>query len=83
MKIAAIGNPNVLLGLGIAGVETIFESNIPEDALSFIDTLIGAGEYGLVIITSDLYQQLKPELDQRREKHRLPLFVEFKSPGLQ
>ena len=81
MKIAAIGNSRVLLGLGLAGIESIYETTLPEKALSFIDKLIASGEYGLIIITSDLYHLLVSDLAKHSEKQRLPLFVEFKPPG--
>jgi len=82
LKIAAVGNPNSLLGLSLAGIKKIYETSSPEKALSFIDQLITSGGYGLVIITSDLYPELRSELMVRRKRHRLPLFVEFKPRGL-
>ena len=82
MKIAAVGNPNILLGLALAGIKKICETKDPEKALTFIDEVILTDEYGLVIITPDLYLKLEKELVTRREKHRLPLYVEFPLPGL-
>ena len=82
MKIAAIGNSSILLGLGLAGIENIYETTLPEEALSFIAKLIASGEYGLIIITSDLYHQLVSDLAKHSEKQQLPLFVEFKPRGI-
>ena len=82
MKIAAVGNPNVILGLALAGVKKILQTTDPEEAMIFIDEVIEEGNFGIVMITSDLYLFLKSELNHRRNNYQLPLYIEFRPRGV-
>ncbi len=82
MKIAAVGNPDVIIGLALAGVKKLLQTTDPEKALVFIDEVIEEGNFGIVMITSDLFLFLKSKLKRRRAKHPLPLYIEFRPRGV-
>jgi vacuolar-type H+-ATPase subunit F/Vma7 len=77
MKIACVGDRQSLLGMGLAGVKRLIIVEEGEDAEETIRGLASADEYGLVLITSNVYRQTEETVRELEATKPLPVFLEI------
>lgn len=79
MKVAIIGNENIVLPLKSIGMEIVGIQN-KEDGQNFFRKLKESGdEYGIVFVTSDWYKILEDEIMKFANKS-LPAIISLPSP---
>lgn len=76
MKIACIGDEISLLGFGLAGIENRITVEDGKDAVDKINGLISTREYGVILITSGVYEEVKDSLKDLKLDIGLPIFLE-------
>lgn len=77
MKIACVGDRLSLLGLGLAGVKRLVIVEEGEDARDKIRELASADEYGLVLVTSNIYSQVEETVRELEAATSLPVFLQI------
>ncbi len=77
MKIAAVGKKRNLVGLGLAGIAERIETDDPEDAFKHVSDFVISDDYGIIIITSEIYKQIADRIEILRERRRIPIFFEM------
>jgi vacuolar-type H+-ATPase subunit F/Vma7 len=77
MKIACVGDRQSLLGMGLAGVKRLIIVEEGEDAGEMIRELASADEYGLVLVTSNVYHQAEETVQELEATKPLPVFLEI------
>jgi vacuolar-type H+-ATPase subunit F/Vma7 len=77
MKIACVGDRQSLLGMGLAGVKRLIVVEEGEDAGEKIRELSSADEYGLVLVTSNVYRQAEETVRELEAAAPLPVFLEI------
>lgn len=76
MKMVAVGKREMLIGFMLAGVKEQFETDVPEDALKFLNRLEQQEAAYLIVIASDLFKEIEAEI--REIQSRKPSFVFYK-----
>jgi vacuolar-type H+-ATPase subunit F/Vma7 len=76
-KIGAIGDRLTLLYLELAGIKTVIEAEDPQEALKQVNDLIRSKEYGIIIISSQLHNQISEEIKEIQEKRQIPIITEI------
>lgn len=77
MKIAAIGDALTLFYLELAGIKTAIKTDDPQEALKRIKGLTKLDNYGLIIISSKLFSQIRNEIKEFQERKRIPIISEI------
>jgi len=77
VKIACVGDRLSLLGLGLAGVKRLVIVEEGEDARDKIRELASADEYGLVLVTSNIYSQVEETVRELEAATSLPVFLQI------
>jgi vacuolar-type H+-ATPase subunit F/Vma7 len=77
MKIACVGDRQSLLGMGLAGVKRLIIVEEGEDAGERIRELTSANDYGLVLVTSNIYRQAEGTVRELEAATLLPVFLEI------
>jgi len=77
MKIACVGDRLSLLGMGLAGVKRLVIVEEGEDARDRIKELASTDEYGLVLITSNIYSQVGETVRELEAATSLPVFLQI------
>jgi vacuolar-type H+-ATPase subunit F/Vma7 len=76
-KIGAIGDRLTLFYLELAGIKTVIEVDDSQEALRKVDDLINSGEYGIIILCSQMYDQIRYEITEIQERMRIPIITEI------
>ena len=77
MRVVAIGSKEMLVGLMLAGIHETLETEDPNEALEFLHLIEKKGVGYLVIIESGIYQKIKQEISQIRDKNQAFIPYEF------
>ncbi|MEM2921340.1 MAG: V-type ATP synthase subunit F [Candidatus Bathyarchaeia archaeon] len=76
MKIAAVGEKEVLVGIRLAGVKTVFETSDPKEALEYIKKLMEQ-DIAIIIITQRVAEKTRMELKALSRGKAIPVLVTF------
>jgi vacuolar-type H+-ATPase subunit F/Vma7 len=77
MKIACLGERLSLLGLGLAGVKTLVSVREDEDINGKLRELVSSNEFGLIIITSNIYHRVEETVKELESVYTLPVFLQI------
>lgn len=77
MKIACIGDRLSLLGIGLAGVKKVTYIEGNKDAKEKLQEIANSKDYGLIIITSDVYKEIEETIKAIEVSNALPVFLEI------
>ena len=77
MKIACVGDRLSLLGMGLAGIKRLVVVEDGEDARERLRELVSADEYGLVLVTSDVYRHVEETVRELEAAASLPVFLQI------
>ncbi|MDD1776301.1 MAG: V-type ATP synthase subunit F [Candidatus Methanomethylicus sp.] len=78
MKIVFIGDPLLVDGYGISGIESM-PVNSPEEFSKTLDSIINREDIGIILLDYDYSSQAKEKVDMIKLKKELPVLVEV--PG--
>lgn len=76
MKVVALGGSSFVAGFRLAGAAGITVST-PHQALQKIRELQQQSDIGLIIVSEDLTQEFRSELNEMRAKKPVPLIYEL------
>ncbi|MDJ0270120.1 MAG: V-type ATP synthase subunit F [Aigarchaeota archaeon] len=79
MQVIAIGSKTFVAGFRLAGARGI-EVSTPQEALQHINKLVQDPEVGLIIVSEDLSEQFRQQLNEIRAKKPVPLIYELPPP---
>jgi len=76
MKIAGIVDSDTAIGLKLAGIKNIF---VPDNEIikSIWFELIDREDIGIIIITEDIVEKIKKEVQDFRLQHNIPIIMEI------
>jgi vacuolar-type H+-ATPase subunit F/Vma7 len=77
MKIACIGDRLSLLGIGLAGIKKVTYIKGNQDAREKLQEIANSKDYGLVLITSDVYKEIEETVKEIEGSKTLPIFLEI------
>ena len=80
MRIVAVGKRAFVSGFMLAGAEGIVAES-PNEALSVIERLVEAGNVGLILVSTDVSEPIRPQLSSIKAKRPVPLIYEVPPPG--
>jgi len=75
LKIVAFGGREPMLGLRLAGIEEVYEPKTRDEAVSLLLSLKDREDVGVIIISSDFYDQIMETVREIREERIFPLLV--------
>lgn len=78
MKIFFIGDPMLVNGYRLSGVEIIGVTD-PEETVKALERAYKADETGIILIDRDYSSQVKEKVEQMRLRYAVPVLVEV--PG--
>ena len=76
MQYVIIGDEDTVLGFSLVGTRGIVASN-PEEARNALHTALENPDYGIIIITQDVAQFIRAEVDRYIFTESFPLIVEI------
>jgi len=76
-KIGAIGDKLTLFYLELAGIKTVLEVHNPEEALNHIDVLAKTDDFGIIMISSQIYSKISHEINEIQERRQIPIITEI------
>ncbi|MEM0478622.1 MAG: V-type ATP synthase subunit F [Candidatus Caldarchaeum sp.] len=79
MKVYAVGGATFVNGFILAGAEGV-AVNTPEEAFKTIKELMGRPDVGLIIVSEDLSEKFRDELNDLRARKPTPLVYELSPP---
>jgi len=79
LEIAVVGDKDTIMGLKLAGVTKVFETNDKDEAQQKIREFFHEPEVGLIITTELLADQLRPFLNKLIETSPIPIIIEIPS----
>jgi len=82
VKIACVGDRLSLLGLGLAGVKKLVVVDEGADAGEALRELASSDEYGLVLVTSNVYRRVEETVRELEAAASLPVFLEVPEMSL-
>ncbi len=82
MRIAAIGKKEILVGFALAGVKERLETYDSEEALGFLHELEESETAFLVIIESEMYDEIEQEIEEMQARKPSFMFYRFVGGGL-
>ncbi|HUW49031.1 MAG TPA: V-type ATP synthase subunit F, partial [Patescibacteria group bacterium] len=77
MKVVAIGSTEALVGFMLAGVKERLETDKPDEALKYLDELAETEKSCMIIISSDIFREIRSEITGLQERRRLFIFYEI------
>lgn len=77
MKIGAIGDRLTLFYLELAGIKTVIKTDDAMEALKRVNGLTKSEDYGIIIISSQLYAQISDEIKEMQERKQIPIITEI------
>jgi vacuolar-type H+-ATPase subunit F/Vma7 len=79
MKILVIGHPKAVLGFSLVGVngKTVTSADEANQAL---DIALADTGIGIILVTGDVAQLIRPRMDQLQLHSTVPLVVEIQAP---
>jgi V/A-type H+-transporting ATPase subunit F len=82
MKILVIGHPEAVLGYSLVGVDgiSIDESKSKEDILQALHNAMNDKTLGIILVTGDVAERIRDEMDEQRLHSTVPLVVEIPAP---
>lgn len=78
MKIFFIGDPMLVNGYRLSGVEIIQVTN-PEEMVKTLDDVYKKEDVGIILVDRDYSSQVKEKVEKMRVKYAVPVLVEV--PG--
>jgi len=72
-----MGDRLSLLGMGLAGVKRLVVVEDGEDARDRLRELASADEYGLVLVTSEIFRQVEETVRELEAAASLPVFLQI------
>jgi V/A-type H+-transporting ATPase subunit F len=78
MKYFVIGDEDTVLGFSLVGTQGLVASN-PDQARSVLEKALENKEFGIIIITEDVADMIRPMVDRYLFSETFPLIVEI--PG--
>jgi vacuolar-type H+-ATPase subunit F/Vma7 len=82
MKIACLGDRLSLLGIGLAGIKTLVTVSEGEDVRSKLRELALSQEYGLILVTSNIFRQVEETVKELESTYSLPVFLQIPEMNL-
>lgn len=79
MKVFAVGGSTFVTGFKLSGAEGI-AVNSPEEALRVVKELLNRLDVGLIIVSEDLSEKFRDELNELRVRKPVPLVYELSPP---
>ena len=79
MKILVIGHPEAVLGYSLVGVEGKAVTSA-EDTNLALDTALNDHSLGIILVTGDVADMIRPKMDQLQLHSTVPLVVEIPAP---
>jgi V/A-type H+-transporting ATPase subunit F len=79
LKVYAVGGATFVNGFILAGAEGV-AVNTPEEAFKTIKELMGRPDVGLIIVSEDLSEKFRDELNDLRARKPTPLVYELSPP---
>ncbi|MEM4304299.1 MAG: V-type ATP synthase subunit F [Candidatus Caldarchaeum sp.] len=76
LKVYAVGGATFVNGFILAGAEGV-AVNTPEEAFKTIKELMGRPDVGLIIVSEDLSEKFRDELNDLRARKPTPLVYEL------
>lgn len=76
MRISAVGDFTTITGFRLAGIKDCYEVERSEEARDIIRRLVKEEDMGMIIITEDIAEALREEIDALTEGVVTPLIVE-------
>lgn len=77
MKIVALGEQEAMLGLRLAGIDEVYRPKTRDEAVSLLYSLKERQDIGVIIISSDIYDQITETVREIREENLFPLLVDI------
>ena len=75
MKIVALGNHTTMLGLRLAGIYEVYHPTTKAEASSLLRSLKEREDIGVIVISSDLHNQISGTMKEIRKEVTFPLLV--------
>jgi V/A-type H+/Na+-transporting ATPase subunit F len=79
MKIMVVGHPEAVLGFSLVGVNGKAVTTAEEANLA-MDSSLADSEIGIILVTGDIAQLIRPRMDQLQIHSTIPLVVEIPAP---
>jgi vacuolar-type H+-ATPase subunit F/Vma7 len=79
MKILVIGHPEAVLGYSLVGVEGKAVTSAEETNLA-LDMALNDHSLGIILVTGDVAEMIRPKMDQLQLHSTVPLVVEIPAP---
>jgi V/A-type H+-transporting ATPase subunit F len=79
MKILVIGHPEAVLGYSLVGVEGKAVTSAEETSLA-LDAALNNRSLGIILVTGDVAEMIRPKMDQLQLHSTVPLVVEIPAP---
>jgi V/A-type H+-transporting ATPase subunit F len=79
LKVVAVGGPTFVNGFRLAGADGVVVTSA-EEAYQRIRELVQRPDVGLVIVSEDLTEKFRQELNELRAKKPVPLVYELSPP---
>jgi V/A-type H+-transporting ATPase subunit F len=80
MKIQVIGHPEAVLGFSLVGVSgTVVTS--AEETNQALDRALADSSIGIILVTGDVAEMIRPRMDQLQLHSTVPLVVEIQAPA--
>jgi V/A-type H+-transporting ATPase subunit F len=80
MKILVIGHPEAVLGYSLVGVNGQATTSADETNLA-LDNALADLENGIILVTGDVAEMIRPRMDQLQLHSTVPLVVEIPAPA--
>lgn len=82
MRVIAIGNKEMLIGFMLAGVKERLDTDDPDEALRFLHRLEEEETGCLVVAASDIYREIKEEIEEIQKRKPSFIFYTLSGAGL-
>ncbi|MCS7129419.1 MAG: V-type ATP synthase subunit F [Candidatus Caldarchaeum sp.] len=79
MRVVAVGGPMFVNGFRLAGAEGMVVKS-PDEAFQLIKSLMQQEDVGLIIVSEDISEKFRDELNELRVKKPKPLVYELSPP---
>ena len=80
MKILVIGHPEAVLGYSLVGVDGKAVTSAEETSLA-LDVALNDRSFGIILVTGDVAEMIRPKMDQLQLHSTVPLVVEIPAPA--
>lgn len=81
-KIGVVGSEDMVLGFSLAGVDDAFSPKDDYEAIKIIDRMIESPEYGIILLSEDIAEEIRKDLSRiRKEKELYPVIIEIPDKG--